>query len=400
MTTALEDIRLLDLSWQGPGPYCTMMLADLGADVIRVQEPELSGRRASSAVAAPAATPWIDPRRLAYSAHGRNKRSITLNLKHDGAREAFYKLVKISDVVVEGYRPGVTQRLQIDYETLKKINPRLVYCSISGYGQDGPYAKLVGHDINYISIAGALGLIGESGGAPAIPLNLVADYGAGGMQAAFGTLAALHARERTGRGQHVDISLTDGVFSLLAQVASGYFQSGIPPRRGEMTLNGGVVPHYDTYQTKDGKYLSIGCMEPWFYENLCRALGREDFIPHQNTDGEKRQEIFRVFREIFKTRTRDEWFDFLKDKEICVAKVYDFEEVLDDPQLQYREMIVEVEYPEGGKIKQAGIPVKLSETPGRIRRLAALRGEHTTAVLEELGYSAQAIEELKASGGT
>ncbi len=399
MTTALEDIRLLDLSWQGPGPYCTMMLADLGADVIRVQEPGLSGRRASLAPAAPATAPRIDPKMLAYSAHDRNKRSITLNLKHDGAREVFYELVKKSDVVLEGYRPGVTKRLQIDYETLKKINPRLVYCSISGFGQDGPYATLVGHDINYISIAGALGLTGESGGAPAIPLNLIADYGAGGMQAAFGILAAVHARERTGAGQYVDISLTDGVFSLMAQVVSGYLQSGVPPRRGEMALNGGV-PHYNTYQTKDGKYLSIGSLEPWFYQNLCRALGREDFIPHQNAGGEKRDEIFRTFREIFQTRTRDEWFDFLKDKEVCVGKVYDFEEVFDDPQLQYRQMILEVEYPGGGTIKQAGIPVKLSETPGSIRRLAAVRGEHTAAVLEELGYSTQAIEELKTSGGT
>lgn len=399
MTTALEDIRLLDLSWQGPGPYCTMMLADLGADVIRVQEPGLSGRRASQAAAAPATPPRIDPKMLAYSAHDRNKRSITLNLKHDGAREVFYELVKKSDVVLEGYRPGVTKRLQIDYQTLKKINPRLVYCSISGFGQDGPYATLVGHDINYISIAGALGLTGESGGAPAIPLNLIADYGAGGMQAAFGILAAVHARERTGAGQYVDISLTDGVFSLMAQVVSGYLQSGVPPRRGEMALNGGV-PHYNTYQTKDGKYLSIGSLEPWFYQNLCRALGREDFIPHQNAGGEKRDEIFRTFREIFQTRTRDEWFDFLKDKEVCVGKVYDFEEVFDDPQLQYRQMILEVEYPGGGTIKQAGIPVKLSETPGSIRRLAAVRGEHTAAVLEELGYSTQAIEELKTSGGT
>jgi crotonobetainyl-CoA:carnitine CoA-transferase CaiB-like acyl-CoA transferase len=159
-----------------------MMLADLGADVIRVQEPGLSGRRAALAAATPTAAPRIDPRidprRLAYSSHERNKRSITLNLKHDGAREAFYNLVKISDVVLEGYRPGVSKRLQIDYETLRNINPRLVYCSISGYGQDGPYAALVGHDINYISVAGALGLTGESGGAPAIPLNLIADYGA------------------------------------------------------------------------------------------------------------------------------------------------------------------------------------------------------------------------------
>ena len=396
MTAALEDIRVIDLSWQGPGPYCTMMLADLGADVIRVQEPGLSGRRAAS-TAREETLPGNDPKMVAYSAHERNKRSMTLNLKHEEAKEAFYKLVRMSDVVVEGYRPGVAKRLQIDYETLRNINPRLVYCSISGYGQDGPYAKIAGHDINYISIAGALGIIGEKGKTPVIPLNLVADYGAGGMQAAFGILAALHARETTGKGQYVDISLADGVLSLLAEVISSYFITGITPRRGEMLLNGGV-PHYNVYQTKDGKYLSIGCLEPWLYENLCRTLGREDFILHQNTEGEKREEIFRTFREIFQGRTRDEWFDFLKDKDVCVGKVYDFEEIFDDPQLKHREMIVEVNHPAGGKIKQVGIPVKLSETPGAIRQPAAVRGEHTGAVLKELGYSIQAIEEMKASG--
>ena len=396
MTAALEDIRVIDLSWQGPGPYCTMMLADLGADVIRVQEPGLSGRRAAS-TAREETLPGNDPKMVAYNAHERNKRSMTLNLKHEEAKEAFYKLVKMSDVVVEGYRPGVAKRLQIDYETLRNVNPRLVYCSISGYGQDGPYARIAGHDINYISIAGALGIIGEKGKTPVIPLNLVADYGAGGMQAAFGILAALHARETTGKGQYVDISLADGVLSLLAAVISSYFMTGITPRRGEMLLNGGV-PHYNVYQTKDGKYLSIGCLEPWLYENLCRTLGREDFILHQNTEGEKREEIFRTFREIFQGRTRDEWFDFLKDKDVCVGKVYDFEEIFDDPQLKHREMIVEVNHPAGGKIKQVGIPVKLSETPGAIRQPAAVRGEHTGAVLKELGYSVQAIEEMKASG--
>jgi len=397
LATALDDIRVLDLSWQGPGPYCTMMLADMGADVIRVQEPGLSGRRASAAGAATMVS-RDDPTRLAYSAHERNKRSITINLKHDGGREAFYKLVKTSDVLVEGFRPGVSQRLKIDYVTLKGINPGLVYCSISGFGQDGPYSKYVGHDINYISIAGALGCIGGKGGPPAIPINLVADFGGGAMHAAYGILTALHSRDKTGKGQHVDISLADSVMSLLSAVVSGYFQTGVQPRRSEMLLNGGV-PHYNVYETSDGKYLSIGCLEPWFYENLCRALGREDFIPHQNTEGEKRDEIFRTFREIFNTRTRDEWFDFLIDKEICVGKVYDFEEIFNDPQLLYRKMVAEIEHPTLGKIKQAGISVKLSETPGEIKKLAAVRGEHTGEVLESLGYSAQSIEEMKSSGG-
>lgn len=397
MVMALEDIRIIDLTWQGPGPYCTMMLADQGAQVIRVQEPTLSGRRAASAASPEVLSLRDDPKKAGYNIVGRNKRSITLNLKHDAARDAFYKLARRSDVVVEGYRPGVASRLKIDYPTLRDINPRLVYCAISGYGQDGPYVQLTGHDINYIGFAGALGLIGDRGGPPAIPSNMVGDYGAGGMQAAFGILVALHARERTGRGQYVDISMTDGVFSLLAQETSFYLGTGVAPRRGEALLNGGV-PYYNVYQTKDGKYLAVGCLESWFYENLCRALGLPDLIPHQNATGEKREETFRAFRDVFKTRTRDEWFHYLKDKDVCVGKVYDFEEAFNDPQLRHRDMVIEVPHPTEGKITQPGISVKLSETPGAVRQIAAPKGEHTRAVLEELGYSAQTIEELEASG--
>lgn len=395
MIEALDDIRVIDLTWQGPGPYCTVMLADLGAQVIRVQEPATSGARAAAA-AEVEPLPWDDPRWLAYNPHDRNKRSITLNLKDESAREVLYKLVRKSDVLVEGYRPSVTKRLKIDYPALKAINPSIIYCSISGYGQDGPYAQLAGHDINYISFAGVLGLVGEEGGRPIIPLNLIGDFGAGGMQAAFGILAALHVRQRIGRGQYLDISLTDGVLSFMGLVASVYFESGIPPRRGEFLINGGV-PHYNIYETKDGNYLSIGCLEPWLFKNLCLALGCENLVPYQNTE-ERQAEIKHTFTQIFEMRTRDEWFDFLKGKGVCVAKVYDLEEVFNDPQIQHRNMIVEVDHPTFGKIKQVGIPVKLSETPGKVWKAAVARGENTREVLEELGYSAQEVEKMKAFG--
>ena len=395
MVEALDDLRIIDLSWQGPGPYCTMMLADLGAEVIRVEQPAVAGRRADAA-AAVEPLPWDDPKWAAYSPLDRNKKSITLNLRHENAREALYKLVKNSDILVESYRPGVTKRLELDYLTLKHVNPALIYCSISGYGQDGPYAQLAGHDINYISFAGILGLVGETGGRPIIPLSVIADYGAGGMQAAFGILAAVHARQRTGKGQYLDISLTDSTLSFMGLISAAYFESGVPPRRGEFLINGGV-PHYNVYETKDGKYLSIGCLEPWLFRNLCQALGCEEFAAYQNTR-EKQPEIRRVFTESFKTRTRDEWFEFLKDKDVCVAKVYDVEEVYDDPQIQHRNMIVEVEHPLVGKVKQVGSPIKLSETPGRVRSAAPSQGEHTREVLEDLGYSAQEIDEMKVAG--
>lgn len=388
MTTPLEGIKVLDLSRLAPGPFCTMILGDLGADILKVEGPR-EGRLAVVVSA--------EERAIVHNAVERNKRSIVLNLKAEPARKIFYQLAERADVIVEGFRPGVVKRLGVDYDTIKEINPRLIYCSLSGYGQDGPYHNMVGHDINYISIGGALGIIGIPGGAPAIPSNLLADFAAGGMNATIAILAALMAREKTGKGQYADIGMADGVVSLLSFALSGYFGSGVVPQRGNELLTGGV-PFYSVYETKDGKYLSIGCLEPWFYENLCRALGREDLIPHQGASGEKREEIFSDFREIFRTRTRDEWFDYLSQWDICVGKVYEFDELATDPQLVHRKMILELDHPKFGKVRQPGISVKLSQTPGSIRSFGPVLGQHTEEVLLELGYSKESIEELKKEG--
>jgi len=371
-----------------------MILGDLGADVLKIEQPAAIARGGIGTPRAPSAEAQ---RRAAHNAHDRNKKSITLNLRAEEARQIFYRLAQDADVVLEGFRPGVVERLGVDYETIKGINPRIVYCSLSGYGQDGPYQGLVGHDINYISIGGALGITGEAGRRPAIPMNIIGDFAAGGMHAAIGILTALMARERTGRGQYVDISMTDGTVSLLAAVASGYFSTGVVPKPGETLLNGGV-PFYNVYETKDGKYISVGCLEPHFYENLCRALGREDFIAHQNNP-EKREEVFAYFRETFLTKTRDEWFELLKQTDICVGPVYTIDEVFNDPQVLHRKMVVEVDHPSLGKVKQVGISVKLSETPGEIRSTAPLLGQHTEEVLQDLGYTKERIEELRAEGG-
>ena len=388
MTAPLEGIKILDLSRLAPGPFCTMILGDLGADILKVEGPR-EGRLAMVMA--------IEERAIAYNALERNKRSIVLNLKLEPARKIFYQLAEKADVIVEGFRPGVVKRLGVDYDTIKEINPRLIYCSLTGYGQDGPYSNLVGHDVNYISIGGALGIMGIPGGAPIIPSNLVADYAAGGMNAAIGILAALIAREKTGKGQYVDIGMADGVVSLMASSLSRYFETDEVPKRGNELLTGGV-PFYSVYETKDGKYVSIGCLEPWFYENLCRALGREDFIPYQGAIGEKREEIFSAFREIFRTKTRDEWFDYLSQWDICVGKVYLLDELATDPQLIHRNMILELDHPELGKVKQPGISVKLSQTPGSIRSFGPILGQHTEEVLLELGYSKKRIEELREQG--
>lgn len=383
----LEGIRILDLTRLAPGPFCTMLLADLGADVIVVEEPPGVGRRLDMGTS---------DRALAFNALGRNKRSAGLNLKDERAQEAFLRMSEKADVVVEGFRPGVVKRLGVGYETVSARNPRIIYCSLSGYGQTGPYADLVGHDINYISIGGALGAIGWPDTPPAIPLNLIADFAGGGLYAAFAILAAIIARRQTGRGQYIDMAMSDGVTSLMTFIGNYYFGAGHVVRPGADMLNGGM-PAYSVYETSDGKWLSIGCLEPWFWSELCRALGCEEYIPHQ-ANREKFPEMFDHLRRRFKEKTRDEWFQELRQKDICVAPVLAFDEVFEDPHVRSRGMLAEVEHPELGKVKQVGIGPKFSETPGGVRHTSPKRGEHTDEALREAGYSDAEIQEMRSQG--
>lgn len=397
MAMALEGIKVLDLSRLAPGPFCSMLLGDLGADVLLVEAPpdQLPGR--GMAVPRPAGDgPRPVSRGAAFNALGRNKRSIVINLREEEGRKVFHKLARDADVVLEGFRPGVVKRLGVDYETVRAINPRIVYCSLSGYGQEGPYSQLVGHDINYISIGGALGLIGWPDSPPAIPMNLLADFAGGGMHAAFAILAALIARDRTGAGQYVDIAMSDGVLYLLASAVSGVLASGAVPGRGSTMLNGGV-PHYNVYECADGKWISIGSLEPHFWANLCKTLEREDLIPHQNSR-EKRDEIAAFFTSAFKAKPRDDWFEILQRTDICAAPVYDLAEALEDPQNVARQMVIEVDHPELGKVKQVGVGPKLSETPGSVRSVAPTPGQHTEEVLLGAGYSSEEVAKLREAG--
>jgi crotonobetainyl-CoA:carnitine CoA-transferase CaiB-like acyl-CoA transferase len=326
----------------------------------------------------------------------RNKKSITLNLKTDQGRDVLRRLAATADVLLEGNRPGVMDRLGVGYEALRRINRRLIFCALTGYGQDGPYRDLVGHDLNYLGIAGGLELMGEKGRAPIVPGLPIADIGGGAQMAVIGILTALLARERTGEGQFVDVAMTDGVVAWLSIQAGAYFAGGDVPQRGEMLL-AGAFPCYSVYETKDGRYLTIGCVEDRFWRNLCSALDVEEYIPHQWAP-DKRDQIFARLRAIFRTRTREGWFAFLFDRDVCVGPSYSLDETFEDPQVAHRGMVVESEHPVEGKVKELGCPIKLSETPAESRMPAPRLGEHTEDVLRSLGFSGDDIAVMSAAG--
>lgn len=394
---ALEGFKVLDLSNYVPGALCTMILADMGAEVIKIEMAQpfpVENMGYSSK--------GEDKRKeAAFFALNRNKKSIGLNLRSEEGKQIFYRLVREADAVIEGYRPGVVKRLGIDYDTINQINPRVIYCSLSGYGQDGPYRLLSGHDINYISMAGVLGLIGPAEGPPSIPLNLIADFAGVSLYGAVGILLAYIAREKTGRGQYIDHTYMEGAIHLMTWFTQQYFLDGTVMKRGESWATGSY-PHYGVYETKDGKYLSIGCLESHFWVNLCQFLGREDYIAHGWTmdmtyrkPDEKCNEMFAFLKETFLTKTRDEWFDLLAPKDIPVGKVYSIDEVFADPQVIARKMVIEIDDTELGRIKQIGILPKLSETPGTVRSLPPLHGDHTDEILLGIGYSRDEIANFR-----
>lgn len=370
----LTSIRVLDLTRLLPGPYCTMMLADFGAEVIKVEEPKL-GDYARERV------PKVDEDSAFFHALNRNKKSICLNLKTDEGKAHFRKLVEKADVVVESFRPGVMKRLGLDYETLKTINPGIIYCAITGYGQTGPYANRPGHDINYISYAGLLELMGRKDGKPIVPAAQIGDIGGGAMPATIGILLALFGREKSGKGQFVDISMTEGALSWLSPLLSEYFTNSNQPKRGEQVLSGGLAS-YEVYQTKDDRFLSVGALEPKFWQTFCTTIGREDLIPYLAAPKNKQNDMKQDIQTIIYKKTLDEWMDVFSGIDACVAPVLTFDEVLEDPQVQARGMIQSMEHSNPGDRKQIGTPINLSETPGKIYSQAPKLGEHTGEILK------------------
>ena len=390
---ALSDVRVLDLSRLLPGGFCSLLLADFGAEVLKVED---TGMGDYIRWAPPFYEGAEDSAKSAlYLSLNRNKRSIRLNLKEERGREVLLKLVREYDVVLESFRPGVLDRLGVGYERLREENPGLVYCAISGYGQDGPYRDRAGHDMNYLGLVGLLGLTGERGGPPVQAAGQIADLGGGALMAAFGVMAALHERQRSGEGQFVDISMTDGSLSWLAMEAARYLCDGEVYRRGELLLAGRLVC-YRPYEAADG-WVTCGALEPKFWERFCRAVGREDLIEKQfEAPG---SEAHAEIAEIFRGRTRADWKAFNDEHDAMIEPILELDEALESDLVREREMVVELDQPGVDRpVRQLGVPVKMSRTPGRVEAPGPGLGEHTDEVLEAAGYSQSEIEELKEAG--
>jgi crotonobetainyl-CoA:carnitine CoA-transferase CaiB-like acyl-CoA transferase len=390
----LEEVRVLDLTRLLPGGFCTLLLADLGAEVLKVEDtsggdyirwmPPYYGGESERANGTASAY---------FLGLNRNKRSLKLDLKQREGREVLLRLAERHDVLVESFRPGVMERLGVGYEALRARNEGLVYCAISGYGQDSPLRDRSGHDTNYLALAGLLGLTGHRDGPPVQSAGQIADLGGGALMAAVGILAALHERARSGKGQLVDISMTDGALAWLAMVVARYFCEQSEPRRGEPELAGGILCYFP-YETKEGRWMSLGALEPKFWRSWCEGVGRPDLIEKQfeHPESDAGREVAAVFRQ----RTRDEWTAFAGEHDCCLEPVLDLSETLAHEQVVERHMVLELDQPDIGKVKQVGFPIGLSRTPASISRPAPGLGEQTDEVLREAGYDTDGIARLRA----
>jgi crotonobetainyl-CoA:carnitine CoA-transferase CaiB-like acyl-CoA transferase len=384
----LVGVKVLDLTRLLPGGYATLLMADLGADVVKVEEPAQGDYIRWSA-------PMVGAHSAAHIALNRNKRSVTVNLKTPEGRALLMRLADDFDVLIESFRPGVMDRLGVGCETLRERNPKLVYCAITGYGQDGPRAQVAGHDANYIGYAGLLSVIGAQGERPVIPGVQIGDLAGGGMSAVIAVLAALVRRGVTGRGDFCDISMMDGAVSWSSIHAAEFFASGQVPQRELMTLSG-AFPCYRVYPAADG-WVTVAALEPQFWSNLCASIARPDLVDDGFATGPRRDVVLGELEALFATRTRAEWMSHFDGLDVCVGPVNDFAEAFADEQVQHRRMVIEADV-DGGSFKHLGNPVKLgSMTSNLLRRPAPELGEHTDEVLAEAGIDEAQRAALRAA---
>lgn len=385
---ALDGLKVLDFSTLLPGPYATLMMADLGAEVLKISSrdkydlvvhwpPKLENTDTTAAAA------WL----------GRNKKTIFLNLKKAEAVEAVKRLVLEYDIVVEQFRPGVMAKLGLSYELLSQVNPKLIYCSLTGYGQSGPLKDRAGHDINYMSRSGVMASAGRKATGPVLTDMQIADVAVGSMNSVIGILAAVHHRERTGEGQFIDVAMLDGMVPFNSMDGACFLAGAPAPEREGQMLNGGAV--YDFYETADGGYMSVGSLEPKFFAALCNAMQRPEWA-----DGTILKTnlplVKETFRAKFREKTRDEWTEIFSHWDACVEPVLTLEEAVKDAHINERGMLPEVVLPQdpAQRVRQLGCPIKLSACPAQYRHAGYPEGWHTVEILSRMGYSTEEIKAL------
>ncbi len=385
MKLPLEGIRILDLSRLLPGPLCTQLLADLGAEVIKIEDH--AGGDYSR---------WFPPKQKVHSVHfltvNRNKKSIRLDLRAEKGKEIFKQLCKTADVVLETFRPGAMDRLGLGYEDIKKVNPEIIYCSLTGFGQDSPYKNVPGHDINYISVTGIQSTTGSKEGKPIIPGIPIADT-AGTFNATIALLAALYGKKSNGNGQYIDIALTDSaiLFQALSMGAFGF--SGENPQMSNETL-ASKYAYYDVYEAKDGKYLAFGNVEEKFWSEFLKAIDREDLMKDMHAEEPRQSEVKAEITAVVKTKTVSEWMDLLKDYDVCITPVNNYAEALQDPHVKSRGLWFYGDDPVEGKVMQMSYPAKFSDYKPGWRTPPPKLGENTEEIIKELGYNDEQIKEL------
>ncbi|MFH1320275.1 MAG: CaiB/BaiF CoA-transferase family protein [Bacteroidota bacterium] len=398
----LHGIKILDLTRLLPGPICTLHLADMGANVMKIEDVKMGDY-------ARFVPPLQKKNSAFFLAVNRNKRSLTLDLSKKEGRELFIKLSETADVIVESFRPGVVKKLGIDYETIKKVNPKIIYCSITGYGQTGPYKDKAGHDLNYCSYAGIIkketvypeGVPCRAGGGrgtkdhkPSIPNFQIADIVGGSLNAVMGILAAIVQQKTTGEGQYIDVSIFDGILAHSATALS-HLKSIENIGLDTSEMLSGALHCYNIYETKDSRHIVIAALEFKFWQRFCEAVERDDLVSMHMVMGEESEKVFRELETLFKTKTLAKWIEHFKDVDCCISPVLSLEEATKNEHVRARNIVITEEHPVEGNVIQFGLPLKFSNFEFEVEKHAPQHGEHTEEVLVELGYSTSEIEELR-----